>query len=688
MKMKRLMWGCIMIVATGLLAGCGSDGTSLLVGGQRATQTAIDNLQKQADDATDTLDALQTALGADSTSTADLTAAVTGLQGMRDDYQGKVDKAMTAIQAALGDAATDDLAADIATLSANKTMYAETLEAVRMALDAMSTDEADLKVAIADLERMRDNYETMVKAVRDELNLDEDATQDMILAAIQRLENSVNPFAVAQQTTTAANAAIKAAADAVKEATENSGKLSVLKVKGDSAMAEANAQKVLAARDRVTKAVTDSTTAQKNATDALAAVKDTDANADSVKKALNAAIEVAKDAVEKTMENKDSDALKDAVKAVTGTAGKMTPADHAETVAKAIAAALAPTSAADGSGIRITDVANNGELPNDTTDPGKTRVEKDDHMGMTWEEIVGSANVMDKRIVSGSSTTAVKASSVDEKTLGITTDNSFATITDGMQVGTIANDSVVTYKGIPGVVFCQGTDCKATEDNTANTVALTGSWYFTPADEDELYQLNTTTDLYAVETAYVNYGYWLTEDTTTGNVTVHTYALSAGAGTTAGTNYDVSTLNATGTTLTDSKATYKGDAVGISYMFSTDTKSAVVDGSRKSAQFTADVELAATFGPAARLGGTVNNFKGDAVDSTWEVKFLESATNFTTGQIDDGTTTSTGQDGIWDATAYGTETSSPTKRPAGIFGTFNAHFTNGNAAGAYTTRKE
>ena len=48
-----------------------------------------------------------------------------------------------------------------------------------------------------------------------------------------------------------------------------------------------------------------------------------------------------------------------------------------------------------------------------------------------------------------------------------------------------------------------------------------------------------------------------------------------------------------------------------------------------------------------------------------------------------GTTTASAQNGEWSATGYGKSG----ERPTGIFGDFNAHFTDGHAAGAYATRK-
>ena len=49
-----------------------------------------------------------------------------------------------------------------------------------------------------------------------------------------------------------------------------------------------------------------------------------------------------------------------------------------------------------------------------------------------------------------------------------------------------------------------------------------------------------------------------------------------------------------------------------------------------------------------------------------------------------GVTEASGQDGDWTSDAYG----AGTDRPVGIFGSFNAHFSDGHAAGAYATRKQ
>ena len=101
--------------------------------------------------------------------------------------------------------------------------------------------------------------------------------------------------------------------------------------------------------------------------------------------------------------------------------------------------------------------------------------------------------------------------------------------------------------------------------------------------------------------------------------------------------------------------------------------------------FTADVNLNATFHASAPLlGGTVDNFQGNAVDPDWEVTFVETAASG--GTVTAGrTTTASGDAGAWTATSYGEEANA---RPTGIFGGFSAHFSDGHAAGAYATRKD
>lgn len=481
-------------------------------------------------------------------------------------------------------------------------------------------------------------------------------------------------FATTHTERSKAEGAETTAKDAVTDAKKYSNMLGVLKVKGDSSQATMNADKVLNAKTAVTGAVT-------TAEGALAELRKADTAADThnntaLDDAIAAAIKAADDAIKAAKAAADSTELNKAVRMVTGNAQKpKTSAQAGKAVAEKIEAALMPTSTTNGAGLRVEHIATAPPTTGATADTEKTLVEMDDSVGMTWEEIVGSANVMDKRIADAGSTMAVKAFSVDKESLGITTNDSFGTTSDGTQVGTRADDSIVTYKGIPGIVFCQGGDCKATQDNDNNTVALTGSWYFTPFDTKKTYVLASNNVDYMAETLFAEYGHWLTE--ATGDVTVRTFAVSTGN--TSGLVLDA--------TLTDKSATYTGRAAGMSFRKQLNSDGTVVDGSRQSGAFTADVSLKATFGSAPMLGGTVNNFtsaNGDAVNSDWSVTLREGT--FAAGTLTGGVTraSTTAQDGVWSAASYG-ETG---KRPAGIFGGFNAHFSDGHAAGAYATKKD
>ena len=83
------------------------------------------------------------------------------------------------------------------------------------------------------------------------------------------------------------------------------------------------------------------------------------------------------------------------------------------------------------------------------------------------------------------------------------------------------------------------------------------------------------------------------------------------------------------------------------------------------------------------LGGTVDNFQGNAVDPAWSVELVEAATS--TGTVTSGVAVASGRNGLWTADSYAADN---VTRAEGIFGGFNAHFTGGHAAGAFATRKD
>ena len=469
----------------------------------------------------------------------------------------------------------------------------------------------------------------------------------------------------AQASSDAAGAAGAAAAKAVKDATEAS-KLTTILVNGDSMAATDNAQAILDAREAAAKAVTDAQTALDNAMAAMvhaAALADDDASKTSLVAALEAAIMVAKSHLKAATGHSDGEPLKVAVEMVTGKDPEAkgyptTPADHGKVVAMAIGEALGGelTTAGIARGA-IADMAPEATVMNE--------VAMNDHTGKTWAEIVGDNALKDMRIADGTSgnSRTVKAASFADMPLSAIPNNppsAADTISNGMQYAG-------AYEGIDGVVYCAGADCKV-ED-----AKLTGSWYFTTnADNTNTYYEKVgEADVYTAETDYAQFGHWLTVDA--GVATVHRYALTASQGDPSWTVDEM---------LTDTSATYSGDAVGMS------VHKTSVDGeitSIYSGAFTADVTLKAEFSVEATnqlLGGTVDNFQGNAVDPLWTVRFERTEVN-TDGEVTAGRTVASGRDGIWTADSYGAEAA----RPVGIFGGFNAHFSDGHAAGVYATGK-
>ena len=479
-------------------------------------------------------------------------------------------------------------------------------------------------------------------------------------------------FATAQESRDASAAAAKAAEEAVIAATEASGELMPLSVKGDSMTATANAQAVLDMQAATVQAVTDAETALQEAKDALEDATEHAADNASLMAALDAAIKAAEADVKTATEARDGDALEVAVALVTGGADEdepMSAADHGLSVAMAIGSLLGPTSSTE-------DLA--GAPPAGEEAMNVDVVMMDNHTGKTWAEIVGETSK--KRFGTGSvmETREADAASIADMTL--TSMAVVGPMGDGMQ--TMAN-----YKGIDGTAFCQGSKCMVegvAGDANEGVRKFTGSWYFTPTSPMAYYIRNTDDTAYELETDYAQFGHWLAD--AAGVLTVNTFA---GGGVTE-TNTDGLALNVNegpdATALLDRSATYEGTAAGMSVHNEVDGDGAVVPGTLQSGAFTADVTLTAKFGSAPSLGGYINGFKGNnAVDPDWRVTLVDTAftNNVTTATVGGGVTTASAQDGEWSATGYG-ET---TERPTGFFGGFNAHFTDGDAAGAYATRK-
>ena len=624
---RSLLAACSIVALTAVMYGCSSSGE--------------DAANMRADDADSALAALQEAYG-----DAELTAAaLTALIAERDGAQADVTRLMGELTTANGN--VERLTGELATANTDLTTANGNVERLT----------GELTTANGNVERLTGELAT--------------ANTDLATATAraEAAEMMANAFATAQNARDDATGAATEAEEAVKAATAASVKITTLPAVGDSAAAEANAQAVLTARDDANKAVKTAQTALDGAKEALAAVDADAKNSDSLTKALEAAIVVAEAQLGKAKEKAEGTALKAAVELVTGDdpdveGYPMTPAQHGRAVAMDIDAALSPTSETNGARARGTHGAT---APADTFEDAVTM---NDHQGSTWEEVVGAANVNDMRIDRGDGTKVVKAASFARMAVDSITTSPPAVgdeVTDGTEYDT------ANYMGIPGTVFCAGTDCKV--EDVDGVVTLTGSWYFTPTDGKEWYVGTTVAGVttYAAETLYARFGHWLAESV--GNNVVNTYAMTGGN--TSG--IDLTTVN-TGegaTTLTDTSASYRGPAAGMSVHQTTNADGEITE--IDSAAFTATVNLKATFGDGATIAGTVNDFQGDATDSSWSVELQ--STSFD-GTLTNGRTVASGRDGVWTADAYGEDG----ERPTGIFGGFNAHFTDGHAAGAYAAR--
>ena len=482
-----------------------------------------------------------------------------------------------------------------------------------------------------------------------------------------RVGSPAELFRIAQELKDDAVAAAVTAAEAVQTAAEKSGQLSTLAVNGKSAIAVLNAQAVLDARAAANAAVTAVETGLAGAREALVAAEDLPEGNEfraSVVAALKEAIEVAEAQLVVVKGHAGGSELAMSVERVTGADANdpMTASELGQAVAADILGALSP--GGNGAWQR----GRHGSTPPADSVQGAVRM--NDRQGQTWEEIVTRAGgeVIDTRIADGAGTRAAKAASVAGKALDSAIPRNppqqTGDVTDGTQF------SGGSYDGIAGTVVCLGADCRIEE--TGGIARLVGSWYFSPALPMELYVRDPDdATMYIAEVLYAQFGHWLDDTDGDGNTEVFTYARSNSAPSSG----DLITLDPAGGSLADMSATYRGRAAGMSVM--TDTNGAAT----ASGAFSADVRLTATFGASPTLGGSVRNFEGSAVSPAWEVRLEEREFG---GVFDDGEAVASGQNGVWSATSYGNLGA----RPAGIYGGFNAHFSNGHAAGAYATRKE
>lgn len=463
--------------------------------------------------------------------------------------------------------------------------------------------------------------------------------------------------------------------------------LSTLATDGNSMAAAMNAQKVLDARTMLEAARMDTETKKTAAMEAGMGLADEDPHAvllDGAIKRADAQIGMATMVLEETGEG----SLQSHVERVTGTDvdSMKTPADKGREVAMAIAGALGPKDDTGGAGLRVT---HGIALPGDDVAMAN-RYMVNDATGMTFATIVGEENLVDMRVAGAvGGTRVVEAVSVD----GMKTMDLF-----GKVPNSIANadgtefDADVEYMGIPGLLFCAGDDCMV--EGTGDAQELTGSWYVAadnpmhyyvkPADDPATADVDESR-AYQRDTMYAIWGHWLTV-ANNGEATVTTFAragIENGAPADPGSwaAADPADAHLNGTT-----ATYSGMAAGRSVHRTTDPDGVVTD--IQSGNFMADVVLTAKFADTPMLGGAIDNFRAaegsnpGAVDPSWTVTLTE--TTPSDGKVAGGVADASGQDGAWTATSYG----EADMRPAGIYGGFNAHFTDGHVAGAYATREQ
>ena len=303
-----------------------------------------------------------------------------------------------------------------------------------------------------------------------------------------------------------------------------------------------------------------------------------------------------------------------------------------------------------------------------------------------------------------SGTVDVGARSLIDFAHGLTAANQVLTYTDNAATTTVneAEPSIMgMFHGVPGTYACTGT-CSVGSDDDGNLSTLGGTWTFTPtaqAPGADPYMVAGV----EIDDDYLTFGYWLHEENNDkGELTYSVLAFAESS------VADRPTTGVVGT------ADYAGPATGL-YMI----KSFGSDGTPmplRGGQFTAHAELTASFGGetvAARdtnsISGTISNFmdmNGDPIDSSWVVMLnrgpdtdtddddMDDLQNITAS---DGSITgvtmgmSSGGDGnagTWAGQLHGVEDADTTETdaPTSVSGTFDAHFVNGHALGAFGAR--
>ena len=241
-----------------------------------------------------------------------------------------------------------------------------------------------------------------------------------------------------------------------------------------------------------------------------------------------------------------------------------------------------------------------------------------------------------------------------------------------------ANGGTHDYLGITGTVHCRKADGCAEG-------GVSEGWYFVPDSQDDYFAPDGKGGY--DQAKYVEWGMWLMENDEN-DLVVNRY-VGLGTGSSAlGTDSSAGNFNVATPATTENKlaatATYTGGAAGLS------TRETGTGDDKKTASghFTAKVSLTAKFQATPELTGTISGFEPEAgqgsdhVNPSWNLK-LADGTEFADGTVDAGDYDSTSITGGWTAQAYGSGTTAAPKRPDGIFGGFNADFSDGKASGVY-----
>ena len=255
-------------------------------------------------------------------------------------------------------------------------------------------------------------------------------------------------------------------------------------------------------------------------------------------------------------------------------------------------------------------------------------------------------------------------------------------------IGTARGDSVrVTFRGVHGTVYCNGSSCGALTDATS----FGSGWFFTPSLNEASGRLDAATP--GSQTArfrytanddgtfaplhYVDYGMWLVDGDP---IDVQARAALVGPDPASRAIPNLTSRADGRNRLGFDSATYSGTAHGLSARSRYEGSEYVT----ASGHFTADVELNATFGGTPTLGGTIDNFRsadtanqgGGHVNPAWSLDLHgwspasgDAAGGLGTFDDGDGNTDETAR-GHWSAWGHGAANA----RPDGFYGGFAAAF--------------